>query len=50
MARCIVGALLEIGQGRIPAKEMAGWIDNPEIGACRHIAPAKGLFLMEVYY
>ena len=50
MARCVVGALLEIGQGRMPATEIAGWIDNPQIGACRFVAPPRGLFLMEVFY
>ena len=50
MARCIVGALLEIGQERLTAADIARWVDNPVLGACRHIAPAKGLCLMEVYY
>ncbi len=50
MVRRISAAIIEAGRGDSSPDEIAGWIETPRVGACKHVAPAKGLFLMEVYY
>ncbi len=50
MARSIAGAMLEIGIGGISVEKTAGWLLNPELNACSYVLPAKGLYLMEVFY
>lgn len=50
MARAISGGILETGQGGIAVDVVGGWLKQPELGACRYVLPARGLFLMDVFY
>jgi tRNA pseudouridine38-40 synthase len=50
MARRITAVILKAGRAELEIDVVAGWLENPETGACKCIVPAKGLFLMEVNY
>ena len=50
MARRIAASLIEVAKGGLRQDEIDGWLANPEVGACKLLLPAKGLFLMEVMY
>ena len=50
MARRIAASLIEVAKGGLKQDEIDGWLANPEVGACRFVLPAKGLFLMDVMY
>lgn len=50
MARNIVGTLVEIGRGRIPAGEMKTILDARDRRAAGKTAPACGLFLEKISY
>ena len=50
MVRRISAAVIEAGRGDSEPDETAGWLESPRLGACKYVLPAKGLFLMEVYY
>ena len=48
--RRTVGALVEIGSGRLPAGTFAGWLSAPRAGAAGPAAPPHGLCLVRVTY
>ena len=48
--RRTVGALVEIGSGRLPAGTFAGWLAAPKSGTAGPAAPPHGLCLMRVTY
>lgn len=48
--RRMVGALLEVGCGRMTPREFFSLLDSPSPGAHLPTAPAKGLTLERVYY
>jgi tRNA pseudouridine38-40 synthase len=50
MARRIAASIVEVGKGALKREEVEGWLANPEVGACKIMLPAKGLFLMDVMY
>jgi len=50
MVRNIVGTMLEVGQGRLPAIEVAEILKAGDRTAAGPTAPARGLFLKEIFY
>ncbi len=48
--RRTVGALVEVGRGRLSPAEVEGLLRQPQPGAARWAAPPHGLCLMRVYY
>lgn len=50
MVRIITGTLVDIGQGKIDAGEMAAIIEAKDRTSAGHTAPPYGLYLAEVYY
>ena len=50
MVRNLIGTLLEIGRGRRPADEMPTILAARDRARAGRTAPARGLFLEEVYY
>jgi tRNA pseudouridine38-40 synthase len=50
MVRNIVGTLLEAGQGRMTVADFAAVLSGRDRAAAGPTAPARGLFLKEVYY
>ncbi|HTZ40864.1 MAG TPA: tRNA pseudouridine(38-40) synthase TruA [Syntrophales bacterium] len=50
MVRNLVGTLVDIGKGRIPAEDMARMIEARDRRCAGPAAPARGLCLMEVKY
>jgi tRNA pseudouridine38-40 synthase len=50
MVRRLVGVLVEVGRGALPAEEAVGLLDSPSRLPARLTAPASGLFLERVYY
>lgn len=50
MVRIMVGALLEIGYGRMTLKQLGEVLDNPERQKAGPTAPAQGLCLISVDY
>ena len=50
MVRRITGAVIDVGLDKVSIDEVARWIREPEIGLSKTVAPAKGLFLMEIRY
>jgi tRNA pseudouridine38-40 synthase len=50
MVRNIVGTLVEVGRGSLPAEEMARILAAKERAAAGPTAPAQGLFLVDVQY
>lgn len=50
MVRCLVGTLLEVGQGRMTVDEFEQIIQAQDRTAAGRAAPASGLFLVEVGY
>lgn len=50
MARIIAGTLLEVGQGNLQAKDMAGILASLDRGQAGPTAPAQGLTLWDVKY
>lgn len=50
MVRIMVGTLLEVGFGRMTAKQLAAALENPERQKAGPTAPAQGLCLLEVDY
>ncbi len=50
MVRCIVGTLLEVGQGRMTVAEFEQIILAQDRSVAGRAAPASGLFLVEVGY
>jgi tRNA pseudouridine38-40 synthase len=50
MVRSLVGTLIEVGQGRRNAAEMAGLLRGRPRGAAGATAPARGLTLERVHY
>lgn len=50
MARWIVGTLIDVGLGKIEAKEIPGMIESKERGKTGNLADACGLYLEKVTY
>jgi len=50
MVRILAGTLIEIGQGKRPAEEMAAILAARNRAAAGHTAPACGLFLEQILY
>ena len=50
MVRILTGTLLEVGMGKLTTEEIAGALVTGERKRAGFMAPAKGLFLKEVYY
>jgi len=50
MVRAIVGTMVRIGSGKIPADEMTAIIKAKDRGNAGQSAPAKGLFLTNIEY
>src|SRR5205814_1031671 len=50
MVRRIVGVLVEIGRGGLPAEAAAGLLDEDSDAPARLTAPPSGLFLEKVFY
>lgn len=50
MVRIMVGALLEVGCGRMTVKQLTEALENPQRKKAAPTAPAQGLCLMEVDY
>jgi len=50
MVRIMVGALVELGKGKITINEFKGIIEAKERSAAPYTAPPQGLFLMETEY
>ena len=50
MARSIVGTLIEVGRGRIPARRVAAILESRERAQAETTAPAHGLCLTRVNY
>jgi len=50
MVRRIVGVLVEIGRGGLPAEAAAGLLDGESDAPARLTAPPSGLFLEKVFY
>lgn len=50
MVRNIVGTLLEVGRGRMRVEDFAAVLAGCDRSAAGATAPARGLFLKEVYY
>ncbi len=48
--RRTVGALVEIGRGRLPSGTFARWLEQPRSGVAGPAAPAHGLYLVRVRY
>ncbi|MBI2165801.1 MAG: tRNA pseudouridine(38-40) synthase TruA [Chloroflexi bacterium] len=48
--RRTVGALVQVGQGRMTAAQFKGLVEEPVRGAARQVFPAKGLCLVSVKY
>ena len=50
MVRIIVGTLLRVGSGMLPAEQMAGILESRDRSAAAETAPAHGLTLVEIRY
>ncbi len=50
MVRIIIGTLVEIGAGKMRAKQIEKLLKNGERAMAGHTAPPQGLFLDRVYY
>ena len=50
MVRSMVGALLEVGRGRMPAARVGEMLASKNRSIAKDTAPACGLFLMKVFY
>jgi tRNA pseudouridine38-40 synthase len=50
MVRRIVGALVEVGSGKLTHARFASFLEDPQPGAARFVAPAHGLCLIHVRY
>lgn len=50
MVRIIVGTLVEVGSGKLSPHSIASIIESKNRQKAGHTAPAKGLYLVEVYY
>lgn len=50
MVRRMVGVLVEVGRGRLPANAVAGLLEKPSPIPARLTAPPSGLFLERVFY
>jgi tRNA pseudouridine38-40 synthase len=51
MVRALIGALVEVGKGKITEPEFKELLDHPvELERAKHIAPAKGLMLWTIRY
>lgn len=50
MVRIITGTLVEVGQGKRDAAELAEIIASKDRGRAGHTAPPQGLYLKEVFY
>jgi tRNA pseudouridine38-40 synthase len=50
MVRRLVGVLVEVGRGTLPAEEAVALLNRPSRLPARLTAPASGLFLERVYY
>ncbi len=48
--RRMVGALLDVGRGKLTIDEIKSLLESPSPGAPLHTAPARGLTLERVYY
>jgi len=48
--RRMVGALVELGRGRIGEEQIAAWLREPRPGAAGPAAPPEGLCLVDVAY
>ncbi len=50
MVRSLVGALLEVGLGRLAEQELAAWLTGEPRGGAGRMVPAHGLVLQRVFY
>ncbi len=50
MVRILTGTLLMVGKGTFAPEEMKAILAAKERGRAGFLAPARGLFLQEVYY
>ena len=50
MVRIIVGTLVEVGSGKLNPNSIPNIIESKDRNKAGHTAPAKGLYLDEVYY
>jgi tRNA pseudouridine38-40 synthase len=50
MCRGIVGTLVQVGQGKIPAVEIKKILDSKDRRVAGMTAPAHGLVLWKVFY
>jgi tRNA pseudouridine38-40 synthase len=50
MVRKIVASLLRVGSGKMSVEEFREKIENPDISSLPYVAPASGLYLLNVEY
>lgn len=50
MVRILTGTLIHIGRGRASLDWLADLLNSPEGDQSRHVAPAGGLYLVQVHY
>ena len=50
MVRIMVGTLIEVAEGRIPAHEIPARLDSLDRASMGRTAPAEGLYLSRVFY
>jgi len=50
MVRSIVGALVKVGEGKLAVEELRKLMKSKKRAALVETAPAKGLFLWQVWY
>ena len=50
MVRLMVGAVVEVGKGKLGLDELKSAIDNLNKGKVSAVAPPQGLYLYRVFY
>jgi tRNA pseudouridine38-40 synthase len=50
MVRKIVASLIRVGTGKMSVEEFRAKIENPDINSLPYVAPACGLYLLNVEY
>ncbi len=50
MVRHLVGALIDIGKGKVEKEVLISMLNNPKIDKKLNVAPAEGLYLIDIKY